>query len=50
MFNPTRSQLIFVAAIVIGLILGKLIKNYKVAFAIAIILIVGFSINFKKKK
>jgi hypothetical protein len=50
MFNPTRSQLLFVAAIVIGLVIGKLIKNFKVAFAITIILFVAFSINFKKRK
>ncbi|CAN5462554.1 hypothetical protein BH10BAC3_BH10BAC3_25460 [soil metagenome] len=49
MFNPTRSQLIFVAAIVIGLVIGKLIKNFKIAFIITTILIIAFSINFKKR-
>ena len=49
MFNPTRSQLLFVAAIVIGLVIGKLIKNFKVAFAITVILMVAFSISFKKR-
>jgi hypothetical protein len=47
MFNPTRSQVYFVLAILIGLVLGKLIKNFKVAFAITIILMVAFSFSFK---
>ena len=49
MFNPTRSQIFFVLAIVIGLVIGKLIKNFKVAFAITLILMVAFSISFKKR-
>lgn len=49
MFNPTRSEVLFIAAIVIGLILGKLIKNFKVAFAITIVLMLAFSVAFKKR-
>ena len=50
MFNPTRSQLLFVAAIVIGLVLGKLIKNFKVAFGISLLLMLAFAVSFKKGK
>jgi hypothetical protein len=50
MFNPTRSQVYFVLAMLIGLVIGKLIKNFKVAFAISVILLVAFSISFKKKR
>jgi hypothetical protein len=49
MFNPTRSQIYFVLAIVIGLVLGKLIKNFKVAFAITLILMIVFSFSFKRR-
>jgi uncharacterized membrane protein YbjE (DUF340 family) len=49
MFNPTRSQVYFVVAIVVGLVLGKLIKNFKVAFAVTLILLIAFSFSFKRR-
>jgi len=51
MFNPTKSQIYFVLAIVIGLIVGKLIKNFKLGFGIAIVLGLMMAVgNAKKKK
>ncbi|MEO7312982.1 MAG: hypothetical protein ABIX01_21530 [Chitinophagaceae bacterium] len=44
MFNPTRAQVAFFIAVVAGVIIGKLIKNFKIGFAIAIIL--GLLLSF----
>jgi F0F1-type ATP synthase assembly protein I len=44
MINPSRSQFAFIVAIVVGLLLGKLIKNFKIAFVVA--LLVGVLITF----
>ncbi len=39
-----------IGAIVVGFVLGKILKNFKVGFAIALILGLLFAINMKKKK
>lgn len=48
MFNPTRSQIYFVIAVVIGLVVGKLIKNFKIGMIIAILL--GTLMVFGRKR
>jgi len=50
MFNPTRAQVAFFIAVVVGLIVGKLIKNFKVAFAMAIIIGLFLAFGSSKKK
>lgn len=50
MFNPTREQIYFIVAIVLGLVIGKLIKNYKVAFGITIIILVILALKPRKRK
>lgn len=49
MFDLTRSQWYLIAAIVLGFILGKVLKNFKVGFAIALILGLLFAINKRRK-
>lgn len=48
MFSFTRAQLAFVIAVVVGLVLGKLIKNFKVAFAVAVL--AGLLVTFGTRK
>lgn len=48
MFNITRHQVLFAAAILIGLLIGKLIKNFKIA--IIIVIIIGGLIAIKWPK
>ncbi len=52
MFNPTRAQVAFFIAVVVGLIVGKLIKNFKIGFAIAIVLglLLAFGNRNKNKR
>ncbi len=50
MFNLTRSQWQLLGALVVGLVLGKILKNFKVGFAIALVLGLLFAVNIKKKR
>ncbi|MCU0405267.1 MAG: hypothetical protein MUE99_12045 [Chitinophagaceae bacterium] len=49
MFDLTRSQWLLIGAIVVGFVLGKILKNFKVGFAIALVLGLLFAVNMKKK-
>ncbi len=49
MFGLTRVQWLLIGAIIIGFVLGKLLKNFKVGFAIALVLSLLFAINFKRR-
>lgn len=44
-----KPEVLFFIAVVVGLIIGKFIKNFKVAFAITLILMIAFAFNFKKR-
>jgi hypothetical protein len=50
MFDLTRSQWLLLGATVIGFVLGKILKNFKVGFAIALVLGLLFAVNMKKKR
>lgn len=50
MLDLTRGQWIMIGAVIVGLVLGKILKNFKVAFAIALVLGLLFAINMKKRK
>lgn len=50
MLDLTRGQWIMIGAVVVGFVLGKVLKNFKVGFAIALILGLLFAINMKKRK
>lgn len=39
-----------IGAVVVGFVLGKVLKNFKVGFAIALVLGLLFAINMKKRK
>jgi hypothetical protein len=49
MFDFTRGQWLMIGALVIGFILGKVLKNFKVGFAIALVLGLLFAISMKKR-
>ena len=49
MFDLTKSQWLLISAIVVGFVLGKLLKNFKVGFAIALVLGLLFAVNMRKK-
>jgi hypothetical protein len=49
MFDLTRSQWLLIGAIVVGFVLGKILKNFKVGFAIALVLGLLFAVNMKRK-
>lgn len=49
MFDLTRGQWLMIGAIVIGFLLGKILKNFKVGFAIALVLGLLFAVNMKRK-
>jgi hypothetical protein len=50
MFNPTRSQVAFAVAVFGGLIVGKLIKNFKVGMILAVILGLLLAFSWKRKR
>jgi|688.fasta_scaffold182471_2 hypothetical protein len=50
MLDLTRGQWIMIGAVVVGFVLGKVLKNFKVGFAIALVLGLLFAINMKKRK
>lgn len=50
MFDLTRGQWIMIGAIVLGFVLGKILKNFKVAFALALVLGLLFTVSMKKRK
>jgi hypothetical protein len=50
-FNKMRRpEVLFFIAIALGLVLGKLIKNFKVGFFLGIILAIAFAFSFRKRK
>ncbi len=50
MFDLSRGQWIMIGAVVTGFVLGKILKNFKVGFAIALVLGLLFAVNMKKRK
>jgi hypothetical protein len=50
MLDLTRGQWIMIGAVVVGFVLGKVLKNFKVGFAIALVLGLLFAINMKRRK
>jgi hypothetical protein len=50
MLDLTRGQWIMIGAVVVGFVLGKVLKNFKVGFAIALVLGLLFAVNMKRKK
>jgi hypothetical protein len=50
MLDLTRGQWIMIGAVIVGFVLGKILKNFKVGFAIALVLGLLFAINMKKRK
>lgn len=38
-----------IAAIVVGFVLGKMLKNFKVGFALALVLSLLFAVNMRKR-
>jgi membrane protein implicated in regulation of membrane protease activity len=49
MFDFTRGQWLMIGALIIGFVLGKILKNFKVGFAIALVLSLLFAVNMKRK-
>lgn len=49
MFNLSRGQWLLIGALILGYVIGKIIKNFKVGFAIALVLGLLFAVNFKKR-
>lgn len=49
MFDFTRGQWLMIGALIIGFVLGKILKNFKVGFAIAVVLSLLFAVNMKRK-
>jgi hypothetical protein len=50
MFGLSRGQILLIGAMLLGFVLGKILKNFKVGFAIALVLSLLFAINFKRRK
>ena len=50
MKNISRGQILFVVGIIAGLILGKLIKNYKVVFFCLVAAFAIYALVPKKRK
>jgi hypothetical protein len=49
MFGLNRYQLLMFGAVAVGFILGKILKNFKVGFAIALVIGLLFAANMKRK-
>ncbi len=49
MFNPTRAQIYFAVAVLVGVIVGRLIKNFKIGMIIAILLGTLMTFGLKRK-
>jgi hypothetical protein len=49
MFDLTRGQWLMLGAMVLGFVLGKILKNFKIGFAIALVLGLLFAVNMKKR-
>jgi membrane protein implicated in regulation of membrane protease activity len=49
MFQLTKGQWLMIAAIVVGFVLGKMLKNFKVGFALALVLSLLFAVNMRKR-
>lgn len=50
MFDLTRTQWLLIGSMVIGFVLGKILKNFKVGFVLALVLGLLFAVNMKKRK
>jgi hypothetical protein len=50
MFDLTRTQWLLIGSVVVGLVLGKILKNFKVGFAIALVLGLLFALNMKRRR
>ena len=49
MFGLNRYQLLMFAAVAAGFILGKILKNFKVGFAIVLVISLLLAANMKRK-
>jgi membrane protein implicated in regulation of membrane protease activity len=49
MFQFTKGQWLMIAAIIVGFVLGKILKNFKVGFALALVLSLLFAVNMRKR-